>query len=159
VVTGLRYWQHWFQRCLQILSISLLKLCSPNVLVSFSISVTNTGEKQLKRQERFILLMVSEVSVHHGGEGGQGSSHHGGEEAEWIHNRKEPEQDIVPKATLPLTYFLQPRPAFHSSTRWKSVWVLNHQWINQFIRSDPPPWSNCLWKCPHRHTLKCVLLI
>jgi hypothetical protein len=77
------------------------------------ISVNKYLTKNL-RKKRHILLMVSEVSVHHGGEdiAEQLTSLHTGRRA----NRNGPGQDITPKNMLPVIYFFQPGLTFHSST-------------------------------------------
>jgi hypothetical protein len=74
-------------------------------------------------------------------------------------SRKGPGQDTAPR-TCPqwlashnqALLFLVPTPPNNIF----KVWV--HQWIKLFIRSEPS-WSNCLWKCPHRHLQRYALPI
>jgi hypothetical protein len=73
---------HRFRNSLKIVIVFTI------VLVTFMVTVTKIPERNKRRKDLF-WLMVSEVSVHHGGEGmvEQGSSRHGGQEAERVTRR------------------------------------------------------------------------
>jgi hypothetical protein len=59
------------------------------------------------REERFVLIMVaSEVATHHGRKAWWSSLHISRHEAENSSNRKGQKQDVVPKDTPLVTYFL-----------------------------------------------------